>query len=336
MIVSTIHRLRACLKLAVSSAAICISCQHAEAVSASFNGVYSARSLGTQVIVSGGEARSNLILNQHQTFSEGFISSSNDILLGGIRINYSFRESGGNSVFTVQYFSDGELLLTFTSEISTTTFENSETLFRSRTDWTMSVSGSLVGDFVISALTVDETFRFDSSNFTCVYTENGVSTTLGRTNTGTGSGQGSPIIPRNVNWRVTVLLQFPIINPTRPVWVDPPFAGSFTYQVAPKRKERISVIELPKGFGNGIKVYATSGSKGKPKLVGKFKSGAKINLTKKAAFKGGASSVVIKDIKPKVDLKKKAPYPVGLTFVGLTESAAGVKVKPGQVSKTKR
>lgn len=322
--------------LVASAATFGFFSNKAEAVDSSLNGVYTSPGLGTQVIVSGGEARSNVILNQHQSFSDIFISTTNNILVGGIRIDYSFTKSSDKSTFTVRYFSDGDLLLTFVSEMKVTTLSDTNSEYRSRTDWEMSVSGDLVGDFVLSTLSVDETFKFNLSNFTCTYTDNGSTTTLTRTSTGTGLGQGSPIIPRNVNWRVTTLLQFPIINPTRPIWVDPPFAGGFQYDVAAGRKEKISSIQLPKGFGNGIKVYAKKSAKAKPALVGKFKSGSKINLLKKKAFKSGASSVIIKNIKPKADLKKKAPYPVGLTFTGLNESAAKVKVKPQQVTKKKK
>ncbi|MCP5532827.1 MAG: hypothetical protein H7A49_10750 [Akkermansiaceae bacterium] len=309
------------------------ACGPVKALDSSLNGVYTAPGLTTQVIVAGGQARSNSILNDHQAFADQFISASNSLLTGGIRITYSFEESAGESVFTVRYFVDGELLLTFVSEMRITVLQDTSDRFRTRTDWVMSVSGSTIGSFNLTTLTVEETFVFDLSNFTCEYTDAGFTTTLKRTSTGTGAGQGSPIVPRNANWRVTVVISFPIVNPTRPVWVDPPFAGGFQYDVAKGRKERIASIQLPKGFGKAIKVYAKPKSKGGAKLIGKFKSGAKVNLLKKKGFKGGAASVMIKNIKPKVNLKKKAPYPVGLTFTGLNESAAKVKTKPTNVSK---
>ena len=323
------------LRMLLSAFFAVFGCGGAKALDSSLDGIYTSPGLATQVIVAGGEARSNSILNDHQAFSDQFISATNGVLTGGIRITYSFEESGGDSVFTVRYFVDGELILTFVSEMKVTVVENTGDKYRSRTVWTMTVSGPSIGNFNLSTLTVEETFVFDTSNFTCVYTDAGFTSTLQRTSTGTGSGQRSPIVPRNANWRVTVIISFPIVNPTRPTWVDPPFAGGFEYKIAKGRKERIASIQLPKGFGNKLKVYAKPKSKGKAKLVGTFKSGAKINLLKKKGFKAGAASVLIRNIKPKVDLKKRAPYPVGLTFTSLDEAAAKVTTKPTNVSKGK-
>ncbi len=313
-------------------AATALTCGSASALVTSLNGVYSSSS-GTQVIVSGRTARSNAILNQHQSFSNSFISTTNGILVGGIRVTYSFTESAGNSTFTVNYFTDGQLVLTFTSKMSVTILSNTNTSFRSRTEWTMNMSSSILGNIPLSSLVVNETFTFSLSGFTCVYTDGGANITLRRTNTGTGLGQGSPIIPVGVNWRVSTVLAFPIINPTRTVWLDPPFATSFQYDLAAGRKERISKVALPKGFGNKIKVLVKKSAKAKPTLVGTYKSGTRIDLLKRPGLSGGAHSVIVQGIKPKVDLKKKAPYPLGLTFTGLKESAAKVKVTPKKVTR---
>jgi hypothetical protein len=318
--------------LAVCSAAT-FGCGHVMALDSSLNGVYSASGLDTQVIVSGGEARSNLILNQHQQFANNFISTTNGILVGGISITYSFTENNGNSEFRVNYYADGDLVLTFVSKIDVTTLSNTNSEYESRTTWDMTMTSSLLGDLPLSSLTVNERFDFNLSNFTCEYSDGGSATTLQRINSGTGLGQGSPLIPRNVNWRVVTVLVFPIVNPVRPIWLDPPFAGSFQYDVAPGRKERISSVVLPKGFGNKIKVLAKKSAKSTPSLIGTYSSGSKINLLKKPGFKSGAASIIVQGIKPKVDLKKKAPYPLGLTFVGLKESSARVKVTPKQVTK---
>ncbi len=308
-------------------------CMPAMALESSLNGTYAGPGTGIQVIVNGGEARSNLVLNQHQEFAEIFGGTTEGLDLGGLRLTYSYTETGGNSIFTATYFEGGELLMKFVSEMRHTVITNTNTRCETRIEWIMSIESTILGDMQITSMTFDETFVFDLSNFTCQYTQSGVTVELTRTNTGTGVGQRSPILPRLINWRTPTILSFPIIDPASPLWLDPPYAGSFQYDIAAGRSERISTVILPKGFGRGIKVLAKKTPTSKPVLVGKFKSGAKINLLSKRAFRKGASSVIVRDIKPKVDLKKKAPYPLGLTFTGLSESAADVKITAKQITR---
>ena len=171
------------------------------------------------------------------------------------------------------------------------------------------------------------------SNSTCTYEIYGASFTLKRTVTGTGSSQGSPLIPKNPNWSKSTSLNFPIVKPNSLIWCDPPYARSFQYDIKKGRSERVASLKLPKGFGRKIQVLAKPSNGRSMKLVGTYKSGAKINLLKKAAFKQGAKSVLIRGIKPKVNLKKKAPYPVAISFTNLEESSVKLKIRAKQITR---
>jgi hypothetical protein len=195
------------------------------------------------------------------------------------------------------------------------------------------MASSLLGSFPLTSETITESYRFDLSRFTCAYTYNGGTLTLTRSGTGTGLGQGSPLIPRVPNWTRLTPLNFPILNPTRTIWCDPPFATSFQYSVTPGRKERISSVTLPKGFGTKIQILAQPSKGGANRLVGTFKSGAKVNLLKRPGLDKGTSRLLIRNIKPKVDLKKRAPYPVGLNFTGLDQSAAKLRIQARQITR---
>lgn len=307
---------------------------HASAVAPSLSGVYSSVGSQTQVLVSNGSVTSNSVLNSHQTFSSTFVEATESMLSGQIRVTYEFRETATLSTFVVRYFdpSTGSLLLTFTSEMRISVTGNTNTERRTRTVWTMRMQSSLLGSQQLASQTFDETFTFNLSNFTCIYVNNGIRVTLTRSSTGTGAGQGSPLIPRNPNWTRQTPLNFPIINPNRVVWCDPPYATSFQYDVTPGRKERISSVTLPKGFGPSIQVLAQPSKGGAFKLVGTFKSGAKVNLLNRPGLNKGSAKVLIRNIKPKVDLKKRAPYPLGLTFTGLEQSAAKLRIQAKQIT----
>lgn len=314
------------------------SAKPAEAVSTSLNGVYSGPGTSTQVLVFRGRPVSNAILNNHQEFSRNFITATESANPGGLRIDYSFEETRGQSTFTVRYFKadDGTLLLTFTSIIKVNVVLDTNTTFRTSTEWTMKMWSEFLSDFPLSSQTITEEYQFNLANFTCVYTFNsGGSVTLTRINSGTGGAQGSPLVPRNPVWSRSTPLNFPVISPNSTIWCDPPFASSFEYTVAAGRKERMATLTLPKGFGNQIRVLAEPSAGGPVKLVGSFKSGAKINLLKRPGLAKGTKKLVIRGIKPKVDIKKKAPYPVGLTFTNLQESAVKLKIQAKEISKTR-
>jgi hypothetical protein len=70
--------------------------------------------------------------------------------------------------------------------------------------------------------------------------------------------------------------------------------------------------------------------------VGTFRSGANVNLTSRKEFGAGTSMISIRNIKPMADLRKKAPYPVGLKFTALDQSAAQLRIQAKQISKTRR
>jgi hypothetical protein len=312
-----------------------LSSPEASAVSNTLNGVYSATGIPIQILVANGRPGSTAILNNHHLFTSSFIETTDDLSIGTLRITYSFTESGGKSSFVVRYFdtSDNTLLLNFVSEMTVTVLLDTSTEYRTRTVWTMRLESDLMGNTELSSATFVERYVFDLSDFTCDYTlDQGGTITFRRTSTGTGFGQGSPLIPRNPNWTQETSLSFPILNPVRIVWCDPPFAGGFDYAVPGTRKERISHVTLPKGFGGGIQVLARPSNGGSMKLVGTFDSGAKINLLSRNWLKKGTAKISIRKIKPKVDLQKKAPYPVGLKFTNLEQSDARVRIKAANVS----
>lgn len=300
------------------------------AVSAILNGVYSGAGTPTEVLVVNGRPGSNAILNNHQAFSDSFVTATDSALNGAMRVTYSFVDTNGESIFTVSYFntSDDSLLLTFTSTIKVEVLADTNTQFRTSTEWKMDMQSESFGNIPLSSETIIETYLFNLTTFTCVYTyAGGGDITLNRSGTGTGLKQGSPLIPKNPNWTRSTPLNFPIIRPNSTIWCDPPFAGSFEYKVAPGRKERLASITLPKGFGSKIVVLAQPSAGGALQTVGTYNSGTKINLLAKSGLKKGTKSVLIRGIKPTVDLKKKAPYPVGLTFTGLSQSAAKLLIK---------
>jgi hypothetical protein len=316
--------------------AIFLSSSQADAVLASFNGVYTGAGTSTQILVSSGRPASNAVLNNHQTFMSSFIDSTNSISGGVLRVTYSFTETQTTSTFTVNYFdaSDGELIGTFTSEMQVEIVTDTATEFESRTIWTMNVTTSATGSFPITSQTVTERFNFNASGTTCIYIFNGVgSVTLTRSVTGTGFSQGSPLIPINPVWTRRTPLNFPVLNPIRTIVCDPPYATSFQYDIAPGRKERFSSVTLPKGFGSGIQLLAQPSGGGALKLVGSYNSGTKIDLLSKSGLEKGTKSFVIRKIKPKVDLKKKAPYPVGVTFTSLDQSAAKIQIQAKQITR---
>lgn len=317
------------------AASLFLSTPESGAVAPSLNGIYSSAATQTQVQVVNGKPVSNSILNGHQSFSSTFVEAANSALNGVIRVTYSFTDTATSSTFVVRYFdaSTGALVLTFTSSMTVTVTSQSNTEYRSRTVWTMRMDSSLMGSIPLLSEIITEGYRFDLSRFTCVYTNNGVTLTLTRSGTGSGLGQGSPLIPRSPNWTRITPLNFPILNPNRTIWCDPPFATSFQYTVTPGRKERISSVTLPKGFGRKIQVLAQPSKGGRNRLVGTFNSGAKVNLLNRRGFNRGTSRLLIRNIKPKVDLKKRAPYPVGLNFTALDQSAAKLRIQARQITR---
>lgn len=320
-------------------AALLVLCPaSAHAVSNSLNGVYSKAGQSTQIIVINGVPKSNLVLNQHQTFINSFKEATESSLQGsGLTVSFTSQETATSSVFTVRYYSDGELLLTFVSRMAYKVIKNTETTYTIQTEWEMSYAGPTVPEMVISSETYTETFTFDLTKLTCRYSDGkGTVFICVRLTTGTGLSQGSPLIPVNPNWTVTTTITFPIINAGRGTVLDPPFASAFEYSVASGRKERISQVSLPKGFGSKIKVMAKPSKGGALKLVGTYASGAKVDLTKQAAFRQGSQTILLRGIKPKADLAKRAPYPVGLSFVNLQDSSAKVKIKAKEVTKKKK
>jgi hypothetical protein len=322
--------------LVVSCAFACLAgfSGKALAVNRSLDGIYSGAGTGTQVLVSRGRPVSNAILNNHQSFSDSFIQATESSNPGGLNIEYDFQETTGQSTFTVRYYSSstGDLLLTFISVIKVVVVSDSDTSFTTRTEWTMNMSSSLLGEIPLSTEVITESYQFNLTTFVCIYIyDNGSSITLNRIGTGTGSTQGSPLIPRNPVWSRPTTLGFPIISPNSTIWCDPPFASSFQYDVAAGRKERMASVTLPKGFGK-VQLLAQPSAGGGVRLVGSYPAGAKVNLLSKSWLKKGTKKLVIRNIKPKVDIKKKSPYPVGLTFTGLDESAAKLKIQAKQIS----
>lgn len=309
----------------------------AHAVSASLNGVYTRAGQSTQIIVVNGVPKSNLVLNQHQVFINTFKSATESSLEGsGLTVSFTTQETATSSVFTVRYSMDGEHLLTFVSRMNYTVLKNTDNTYTVRTTWEMSYSGMGLPNTLITTSSFTETFIFDLKKFSCSYSDGAGTTFICiRITSGTGLTQGSPLIPTNPNWTVTTTITFPIINAGRATVLDPPFASAFEYSVAPGRKERISQVNLPKGFGSKIKVLAQPAKGGALKQIGTFKSGAKVNLTKKSGFSQGAKKVLIRGIKPKADLAKRAPYPVGVSFVNLQDSSAKVKIIAKEKTKKK-
>lgn len=301
-----------------------------QAVNASANGIYSGSGTTTQVLVVKGRPVSNAVLNNHQSFASVFTSTTDGILNGVINVTYSFVETRGQSTFTVRYYdsSDNSLLLTFISVIKVSVTDSSDTGFRTKTEWEMRMESSSIGNQILSSVVISESYTFNLSAHTCIYVyDNGPNITLTRIGTGNGSSQGSPLIPNNPKWDTNTPLAFPIISPNSTIFCDPPFASAFDYKIAPNRKERFASIKLPKGFGSKIEVLAQPSNGGSLVKVGTYKSGTKIDLLANPAFAKGTKKFTIRKIKPKVSLKKKAPYPVGLTFTSLDQSAAKILIK---------
>jgi len=164
-----------------------------------------------------------------------------------------------------------------------------------------------------------------SSDFGTLFSQS--ETSLDRISLGIGT-ESSPFVPPNANWTAVVIIVIMPVLPNRPTNFDPPYAKGFDYKVVSGRTERVERVYAPKGFGRKIKVFASSSRGGRPKLVGTVASGKSINLTKAKGLKGGAAFVRMQGMKPKPDLSKEAPYPVGFTFRNLSEGSAQVEVIP--------
>lgn len=336
------------------AASMFMTAGNSRAVSTIYNGIYAGDGTDTQIIIGQGKISSNTKLNTHQLYSTevtDFLSENEDFY--GIYTVPTFAESTGSSTLTLRMYdleNDG-LVATYTSVIRVSTLTNSAETLVTKTDWNASLTlalentdyydedEDLTGEDILRYVlgeTLDsftERYEFESVGLTCGYTIDGQERiVLRRVGTGTGAGQGSPLIPNNANWSITVILGFPIVSANSVIWCDPPFAGSFEYSVAAGRSERVSTVSLPKGFGKKIQVLAQPADSKSLKLVGTFNSGAKIDLLKKQGFSKGAKKVVIRNIKPKVDLKKKTPYPVGLTFTALSDYSASLKIKSKDIS----
>jgi hypothetical protein len=318
----------------------CTSSSHA--VSTALDGVYAGTGTATQILVSRGRPVSNSILNNHQEFVQTFMSVTDSVNSGGLKIDYSFQESKGQSTFTVRYYdpSDGSLLGTFTSTIKVTVTEDTTTSFKTTSEWSMSVSTTYGGSFTVPPLTVDEEYRFDASKFTCMYTCNSaspyltnttyptkVSSLMKRINTGSGNTQTSPFVPGSPVWSRPTAVNFPVIKPNSTIWCDPPYAPSFQYSIAAGRSERMATVTLPKGFGTKIQVLAQPSAGGSARLLGTFSSGSKVDLLKQKGIEKGTSQLIIRGIAPKVDVASKAPYPVGLTFTNMKEAAVKLSIQ---------
>jgi len=203
----------------------------------------------------------------------------------------------------------------------------------------VSATGSIADAAVREAINVAETIELGSDAGTLFYSSSSESsdifgdlffvssTLLTRVSLGTGT-ESNPFIPPNANWTLPVIIVVIPILPNRPTNFDPPNAKGFDYKIASGRSERVERVYAPKGFGNKIKVYAASGRKGRPKLVGTIASGKNLNLTKANGLRRGAAYVRMEGMKPRPDLSSNAPYPVGFTFTNIREGTAKIEVIP--------
>lgn len=165
-------------------------------------------------------------------------------------------------------------------------------------------------------------------------TDSGAEVILNLASNGGGASQSDPILPVStdgspINWQEAVDIALQFFDPNDPIWLDPPYASGFRYELDPAKNDptlRFSGAELPTGFGNSMEVWAAP-EEGAPMQRLATQGAGRVDIAG-VLDNDGVTVFEVRGLSPLADLESEIPFPVGVLFTGGFRSTATVTVSP--------